>query len=529
MKNEVLNVEITSVEPHPQIMEAYVNKNLQCLELALRLFNQLEPIKVIQREDKYLIFDGISRYRAALSLGWDRITVQVYEIPDEDITNQSTIRKIQPKRSIRELTNYAELFLGILGKSQGKKRESLGDLAAPDEDFGLEGKDRFQIACEIAGIPFSSVTLRKLLAVKDFNDTGDDEVKELKIWDKLESGDLKINTAHSLMKIYKEKKSEEGRNELTETLKTIKERNYTLYNSTCEDLSELEDESIDCCVGSPPYFSQRLYPIKSDDPNQVQLGMEKSVDDYISNLIKIYQQVFRLTKNTGSLFIVISDTYDKKVNCLVIEKLCIEMEKSGWKPLQTWIWAKQNPKPQSNMNRLLPSYEKILHFVKDPEKYYWREFVNWKEGNYKISKGSKDVGMGKKRDTTTWTLSKPLERFHTFLEEQHVEDVIKANGFNWAELKEVDPEFRHMAPYPSYIPLLPILMTTKIGYTVLDVFNGTGSTTSVARQLGRTAIGYDIDPESHKFAVKRMDLVEQSLPTIEEVSDFESKFFDPAA
>ena len=94
--------------------------------------------------------------------------------------------------------------------------------------------------------------------------------------------------------------------------------------------------------------------------------------------------------------------------------------------------------------------------------------------------GSKDSGFGHKMKTHTWTLKKPLVRFRNFLTEQRVKEVLHANGFNWTELKDIDPAFRHLAPYPSVIPLLPILLTTKIGDTVLDIYNGTSTTTAVA-------------------------------------------------
>jgi len=67
-------------------------------------------------------------------------------------------------------------------------------------------------------------------------------------------------------------------------------------------------------------------------------------------------------------------------------------------------------------------------------------------------------------------------------------------------------------------------MTTKVGDTVMDVYNGTGTTTSVARQLGRKAIGFDTDTGSHEFASKRMWMVEQNLPTDEEVKGFEDDY-----
>lgn len=525
----LFDVEINKVSTHPLIMNAYREKNLDGLKLTMKLVGQLEPIKVVQRQEEYLIFDGISRYLVAIELGWETIRVEVFDFTDDEIQDQYVLRNFRTKRSLIEMCNQAELILGVLGSSQGKKRDRIGNLTSNNDDFCLAGKERFQIACEVVGCDFSASSLRRLLAVKEFQENGDHEIKGLGLLEKLENGEMKINNAFSVMNSYTTGKEEQGTNELKETLRIIKEGNFELHNSTCEDLSAILDESVDCCVESPVYFQQRIYPDGVRDTSKRQLGLESSVDEYVQNQVEIHRGVFKKLKDTGSLFIVIADSFEKGEDCLVIEKLSVKMVESGWHCIQKWYWAKDNPKPQSNLKRLMPNYEIILHFVKDKDKYYWREFKHWKEGDFKAARGTKDIGMGKKRKDTSWTLARPLFRFRSFLNEQDVKNVIHANGFNWKQLKEIDPNFRHDAPYSEYIPLLPILTTTKVGDTVLDIYNGCGTTTSVASYLRRKAIGFDTDTKSHEFATKRLRLVERDLPTENEIQEFENDYLEPAA
>jgi hypothetical protein len=55
-------VDIQLVEPHPLVLKVSKEKNLNGLKLTMRLKGLLEPIKVVQRNEKLQIVDGISRY-----------------------------------------------------------------------------------------------------------------------------------------------------------------------------------------------------------------------------------------------------------------------------------------------------------------------------------------------------------------------------------------------------------------------------------------------------------------------------------
>lgn len=523
-----IEVDIDLVKPHPIAAKTYQKKDLTNLKFIMTFFGLFYPIKVIKSGSNYFVYDGISRLIAAHELGWKSIRIEITDLTESEIQDHYIIGNYHTKRTYSELCKQAEVILGILGSSQGKRRERIGDLSLGDENFGKVGKDRFQLACVILDAPFSASTLRRLLEVKEFEDNSTEETKDFKLLEKIEKGDMKVNQALNIINAYKRTKEEYGKNELTETLSAMNGKKFHLFNKSCEDLNDIPDESVQSTIYSGPYFQKKIYPDGVMNTEEPQHGMEQTVDEYVRKEVEICKGVYKKLKRNGNLFINTADSYDNGIDCLVVEKLCIELEKSGWRLVQKWFWSKENPKPQADfVKRLLPSYEYILWFCKDPDEYYFREFKNWKEEEkYEVSRGSTDAGFGKKlkEGRHTWTLKKPLERFKSFLSEQHVKQIIHANGFTWGELKEIDPNFRHLAPFPFYIPLLPILMTTKVGDTVLDIFNGTSTTTAVALQLGRNAIGYDTDTASHEFAGKRLYMVEENLPSTNEIIDFENEF-----
>jgi site-specific DNA-methyltransferase (adenine-specific) len=73
------------------------------------------------------------------------------------------------------------------------------------------------------------------------------------------------------------------------------------------------------------------------------------------------------------------------------------------------------------------------------------------------------------------------------------------------DLAPVPPrKIDHPAPYPEEIPHRLIRMFTKSGEWVLDPFNGAGATSKAAIDLGRSALGFDIEQKYVALSKKRL-------------------------
>ena len=81
--------------------------------------------------------------------------------------------------------------------------------------------------------------------------------------------------------------------------------NEIYVGNNVDVLKTFEDESVDMCITSPPYYNLRDYK------NLGQIGAEPSVDLFVSNLCKVFDEVYRVLKPTGSCWVNIGDTYDK--------------------------------------------------------------------------------------------------------------------------------------------------------------------------------------------------------------------------
>lgn len=78
----------------------------------------------------------------------------------------------------------------------------------------------------------------------------------------------------------------------------------SIYNMDClKGLRNMADNSVDCCITSPPYFGLRDYGVDG------QIGLEKSPNEYVAKMVKVFREVYRVLKPTGTLWLNIGDCY----------------------------------------------------------------------------------------------------------------------------------------------------------------------------------------------------------------------------
>jgi site-specific DNA-methyltransferase (adenine-specific) len=173
-------------------------------------------------------------------------------------------------------------------------------------------------------------------------------------------------------------------------------------------LKTFPDESINCCISSPPYWALRDYGIDG------QLGLEPTFEEYIDKLCNIYDEVKRVLRPDGTCWVNLGDTYaahkdcksvgqtiargtsrekthciDKgksasrnskmlkkmgmpdKSLCLIPQRFAIEMVNRGWILRNTIIWHKPNPMPSSAKDRFTVDFEYVYFFTKSNTTLYW--------------------------------------------------------------------------------------------------------------------------------------------------------------
>lgn len=132
-----------------------------------------------------------------------------------------------------------------------------------------------------------------------------------------------------------------------------------------ENTINLEPNSVDLIVTSPPYWQKRDYGTED------QLGQESEVDDYIENLIDALEHWKMFLRSTGSIFLNIGDTYHNKSLQGVPGRFARAAAKNDWIIRNEIRWAKDNGIPSSAQDRLVPRHEAIFHLVLDKDDYFY--------------------------------------------------------------------------------------------------------------------------------------------------------------
>lgn len=328
-----------------------------------------------------------------------------------------------------------------------------------------------------------------------------------------------------------------------------------LQGDSSDILSSLPPESIDFCMTSPPYWGKREYADGA-------IGLEPDYRDFIDHLLRVFAQVKRVLKPTGSFWLNIGDTYLDKQLLGIPWRIALKLtDDQGWILRNSIIWNKIKGGPDNTLDRLRNVHENVFHFVKIAKGYYFNaDAVRSNPKKAKVVNGSiisatgvsgvrykrqielstslteeekrsalkalqellNQVSQGKLADfrmiirgqqRTTHSDSEQVSGRARELQEKGFYFLkYHPNGSKPSDVWDIIPEdtqrrVSHFAPYPEDLCRIPILSTCPQDGIVLDPFCGTGTTMLVGFKLGRKSVGIDIVPEYLEAAEERCSIL----------------------
>jgi len=263
---------------------------------------------------------------------------------------------------------------------------------------------------------------------------------------------------------------------------------WKLYNGDAlESLKLIPSKSVDCVITSPPYFWLRDYEVGG------QIGLEDTVDGYVTSLNSVMAEVYRVLKKEGTLFLNLGDTYysgkgqsqgrdrkskKRRFGLRAVDKsggmdigyqrksmvgipwrVAIRMCENNWVLRSSIIWHRQKCLPESVRDRPRRSYEFVFMFAKDRKYYFNRKPL-----------------IDKNVDEDVWTIP-PRS---------------KNNGKT------------KTAPFPEELVERCLEIGCPSDGIVMDPFVGSGTTMDVALKKGNCVIGIELNSEFCSYIIKSL-------------------------
>jgi DNA modification methylase len=283
-----------------------------------------------------------------------------------------------------------------------------------------------------------------------------------------------------------------------------------IHGECRKELVSLPDQSIHCCVTSPPYFGLRDYGVAG------QIGLEPTPQAFITELVAVFREVRRVLRDDATLWLNLGDSYamrtkgssgkglNGKTNKRSIHadrswrvpdglkpkdligipwRVAFAMQADGWYLRQDIIWHKPNPMPESVTDRCTKAHEYIFLLSKNARYYYDGESIK-----YASDRSGEIAGTGPK------SLSRGQARGANIKPTGNAKDggfCISPTMVNKRSVWEVASQpfsEAHFATFPPALIEPCILAGCPKGGTVLDPFAGAGTTGLVADRLQRNAI-----------------------------------------
>lgn len=167
-----------------------------------------------------------------------------------------------------------------------------------------------------------------------------------------------------------------------------------------EVLKQMPDEFVHCCVTSPPYWGLRDYGVPG------QIGLEKTIDEYVSKIVEVFNEVRRVLRKDASVWLNLGDSYagstpgardphrwpkqsrndhrckkptdnnlKPKDLCLIPARIALALQVDGWWIRSQIPWVKNNCMPESTKDRPTNAVEYIFLLSKSKKYHYDHEAV----------------------------------------------------------------------------------------------------------------------------------------------------------
>jgi len=268
------------------------------------------------------------------------------------------------------------------------------------------------------------------------------------------------------------------------------------------NMIEIENNSIDLIITSPPYWHIKNYKIEG------QIGYGQTLHEYLKSLYIVWQESFRVLKHGNRLCINVGDQFLRSIIygrykvAPLHSEIISQCEQIGFDYMGAIIWQKKTTMNTTGGANIMGSYPYPPNGLIEIDYEFILIFKKPGKNNYDKTKKEKS-----KLTKEEWK-----EYF--------------SGHWNFNGEKQIE----HEAMFPEELPKRLIKMFSFVDDIVLDPFLGSGTTIKAALNLNRNAIGYEINEKFIPIIKEKIGLNtllnENEIQIIEREKDAQIKFID---
>lgn len=271
----------------------------------------------------------------------------------------------------------------------------------------------------------------------------------------------------------------------------------TIRHGDCREiLRTLADDSVDCCITSPPYFGQRDYGVRR------QIGLEATPSIFVSELALVFEEVRRVLRPQGTFWLNIGDSFNNRTRVRTSSHKPGDANGHGFSDKKSWAEAARDG--EVRMSILQPGLKE-----KDLIGIPWAVATALKGAGWLLRQEiiwNKSVA---KLDVATDRPATRHEQIFLFSKSKtyHFDRAALPAAFRgsvWTVSATGHDE--HGASFPTALVEPMVLAGCPAGGVILDPFAGAGTTGLVASRLKRDAFLIELNAQFAAAARRRMPI-----------------------